>query len=140
MSWEHLYDVTNDKLEVVDRLRVCAEDTLSSEGFRLLWFHSTRKAKRDARSRGRVVDRVIRELANLQNRLQSSRTRFRQRDKVEAAVKEIFSGTDATRWLNVHIREIEEETFKQTKRGRPGKDTQYIRQTPRETLSPARGG
>ena len=129
VSWEHLYDVTNDKLEVVDRLRVCAEDTLSSEGFRLLWFHSTRKAKRDARSRGRVVDRVIRELANLQNRLQSSRTRFRQRDKVEAAVKEIFSGTDATRWLNVHIREIEEETFKQTKRGRPGKDTQYIRQT-----------
>ena len=36
---------------------------------------------------------------------------------------------DAARWLHVQIREIEEETFKQSTRGRPGKNTRYIRET-----------
>ena len=44
---------------IVDRLRVCAEPALSSEGFRLLWFHSTRKVQRDAMSRTRVIERVV---------------------------------------------------------------------------------
>lgn len=129
VKWEHLYDTTNDELEVIDRLRVCTEGTSSSEGFRLLWFHSTRKAERDARSRARALDRVAKELAALQSRLQSSRTRFRQREKVTAAVNEILNTTDVARWLNVQIHQIEEETFKQSTRGRPGKDTRYIRET-----------
>jgi transposase len=129
VNWEHLYDETNDKQEVVDRLRVCTQNTLSSEGFRLLWFHSTRKAERDAKSRARTLDRVSQELAQLQSRLQSSRTRFRQRDKVEQAVKEILSQGDAGRWLHVQILEFEEETFKQSTRGRPGKNTRYVRET-----------
>jgi transposase len=129
VQWEHLYDITNDELEVVDRLRVCTQANLSSEGFRLLWFHSTRKAERDAMSRARSLDRASKQLAQLQSRLQSSRTRFRQRDKVEAAVQEILGDGDVSRWLHVQILEFEEETFKQSTRGRPGKNTQYVRET-----------
>jgi transposase len=130
VPWEHLYDITNDdEGEVIDRLRVCRQDNVSSEGFRLLWFHSTQKAERDARSRARALDRATKELAQLQSRLQSSRTRFRQRDKIEAAVNEILGDGDVARWLNVQILEFEEETFKQSTRGRPGKDTRYIRET-----------
>ncbi|NIS82586.1 MAG: IS1634 family transposase, partial [Anaerolineales bacterium] len=95
----------------------------------LLWFHSTRKAERDAKSRARILDRVSQELARLQSRLQSSRTRFRRRDKVETAVNEILSQGDAARWLHVSIQEIVKETFKQSTPGRPGKNTQYIRET-----------
>ena len=96
LDWDHLYDTMNDDLEVIDRLRVCSETTLSSEGFRLLWFHSTRKAERDAASRARKIDRATKELAALQSRLASAKTRFRRRDKVEAAVKEILSDTDTS--------------------------------------------
>jgi transposase len=129
VKWHHLYDITNEDGEVVDRLRVCTQDNLSSEGFRLLWFHSTRKAERDARSRARALDRASKQLAQLQSRLQSSRTRYRQRDKVETAVKEILGDGDVSRWLSVQILEFEEENFKQATRGRPGKNTQYIRET-----------
>lgn len=129
VKWDHLYDITNEDGEIVDRLRVCTQDNLSSEGFRLLWFHSTRKAERDAKSRARALDRASKQLAQLQSRLQSSRTRYRQRDKVETAVKEILGDGDVSRWLSVQILEFEEENFKQATRGRPGKNTQYIRET-----------
>jgi transposase len=129
VPWEHLYDVMNDEQEVIDRLRVCTQETLSSEGFRLLWFHSTRKAQRDARSRTRALERVTQELADLQKRLQLSRTRFRQREKVQSALDEILAKTDLSRWLSVEIHQFEQETFKQSTRGRPGKDTRYVRET-----------
>ena len=129
VKWEPLYRVTNDQQEVIDRLRVCREDVFSSEGFRLLWFHSTRKAQRDARQRARAIDRVTKALADLQNRLQLPRTRFRKREKVQSAVDEMLVKTDVANWLSVQIHELEEETFKQATRGRPGKETQYVRKT-----------
>lgn len=136
VQWEHLWDTTDEKGQVIDRLRVCLQDNLSSEGFRLLWFHSTRKAERDARSRARALDRASKQLADLQNRLQAPRTRYRQRDKVEAAVQQILGDGDVSRWLSVQVLELEEETFKQATRGRPGKDTRYVRETrPRYKLS-----
>lgn len=129
VEWEHLYDVTNDEGELVDRLRVCTQNTLSREGFRLLWFHSNRKAERDASSRARALDRAAKQLAGLQARLQAPRTRFRQRDKVEQAVQEILGDGDVSRWLRVQVIEFEKETFKQSTPGRPSKNTRYIRQT-----------
>jgi len=128
-EWEHLYDVTDDEDAVMDRLRVCVETTLSSEGFRLLWFHSTRKADRDAMSRARAIDRASKDLAELQERLQSPKTRFRERVKVEKALEEIFKKANIARWIDVDIHEESEEVFKQATRGRPGKDTQYVKDT-----------
>lgn len=129
VKWEPLYDITNDQDEVIDQLRVCSQAESSSEGFRLLWFHSTRKVERDARRRARALERVTEELANLQNRLQSPKTRFRTREKVQSAVDEILSLRDVSRWLTVRIEQFEQEQFKQASRGRPSKETQYIRET-----------
>jgi hypothetical protein len=129
LAWDHLYDADDAGEPIVDRLRVCTEPALSSEGFRLLWFHSTRKAHRDALTRTRAIELACQELAALQERLQTPRTRFRERAKVEAAVAEILQQRDVTRWLEVTIQEVPQEEFKQTKRGRPGKDTQYVKET-----------
>jgi transposase len=65
----------------------------------------------------------------LQLRLQAPRTRFRDRAKAEAAVDEILQRGDAARWLSVMIDEIPKEEYKQAKRVRLGKDTQYIKET-----------
>lgn len=128
LPWNHLYDVLDDDQAVVDRLRVCAEASLSAEGYRLLWYHSTRKAQRDAQARARTIERVCRELTDLQTRLPAPRTRFRDRSKVEAAVAEILQHGDAARWVTVHIEQVPREEFKQATRGRPGKDTPYVKQ------------
>ena len=128
MNWEHLYDVTNDQDEVVDRLRACSDGAASTEGFRLLWFHSTRKAERDAVSRARAIDRTQQELIKLRERLHSPKTRFRDRAKVQQAIDEILKKHAAARWVQVEIQERKNETYKQARRGRPGPSTRYVRQ------------
>jgi len=136
ISWEHVYDVADNKGRLVDRLRVYRDDVKSKEGFRLLWFHSQRKMERDAASRSRTIERTLKELNELQERLQSSRTRFRQRSKVEDAVQEILTARDAEAWVSVSTREVEQAKYKQATRGRPGKNTKYVKEVrTRFTLS-----
>ncbi len=136
MTWEHLYDVLNDRDEVVDRLRVCDDGMASAEGFRLLWFHSTRKAERDAVARARAIDRTQKELIKLRDRLHAPKTRFRDRAKVQKAIDDILQSRAASRWVQVEIQERSSETYKQARRGRPGPNTRYVRQlSTRFTLS-----
>ena len=129
LAWDHLYDSADEDEVVVDRLRVCAEPLHSSEGFRLWWYHSSRKAQRDALARNRAIQRACQELTTLQERLGAPRTRFRQRTKVEGAVAEILKRCEVARWVEVTIHEVPQEEFKQAQRGRPGKETQYVKQT-----------
>lgn len=128
MAWDHLFDVTNEQDEVVDRLRVCCDEGVSAEGFRLLWFHSTRKVARDRAARAHAIERTQQELSKLRERLQLPRTRFRDREKVQKAVEEILDKRGTAAWVQVEIHPQQEETFKQTTRGRPGTNTQYIRE------------
>jgi transposase len=127
IPWEHAYDVSKDG-EVMDRLHVCRENLTSEEGFRLLWFHSQRKQERDAAYRTRTIERTLKKLSELQERLQSPKTRFRQRSKVEEAVEEILANNGGKAWVRVTIEEVERETYKQATRGRPGKNTKYVKE------------
>jgi len=136
LAWEHLYDVTNEQDEVVDRLRVCCDSGVSAEGFRLLWFHSTRKVARDMATRAHAIEQTQQELTKLRERLQLPRTRFRDQGKVQKAVDEILDKRGTAAWVQVEIQQQQEETFKQAQRGRPGSNTQYIRElSTRYTLS-----
>jgi transposase len=135
IPWEHVYDVHNDE-ELVDRLYVYGAKSTSQEGFRLLWFHSLRKEQRDAASRRRVIERTLKELGELRERLESPKTRFRKRAQVEEAVQEILTNRGGEAWVRVSLEEMEQETFQQATRGRPGKDTKYVRKVrTRFTLS-----
>jgi len=48
---------------------------------------------------------------------------------VEQALAELLAEAEAGSWLLVEIEEKEEEAFRQTTRGRPSKQTQYLRET-----------
>ena len=74
----------------VDRLTVVADEMVSSDGYRLLWYHSTKKAEHDARYRARSLQRASRELTDLRERLGGPRTRFKSCEKVDEAVQEIL--------------------------------------------------
>jgi len=128
IPWHVLHEKVNASGDTLDVLSVCTDDHVSKEGYRLLWYHSRRKEETDAAMRARCVQRTLTDLAALRVRLGSPRTRFRGRDKVQAAVDEILTEYAMPNFVQVAIVETEEETFRQAKRGRPGKDTNYTRE------------
>ena len=90
VQWQPVHEMRTEKGEIVDRFSVSTKAELSAEGYRLVWYHSTRKAENDVAARVRQVDRALRELAELQQKLSGPRTRYHERAKVAAAVEAIL--------------------------------------------------
>jgi transposase len=129
VQWCHIHDKRNDNGEIVDRYTVSEPATLSAEGHRLVWYHSTRKAEQDARARYQQVERALNELAELRLKLSSSRTRYRQETKVAEAVQEILQARGVENWIVTEIKERTEEKFRRDRRGRPNGQTRYVKKT-----------
>lgn len=102
---------------------------LSSEGFRILWVHSTPKAERDILTRQRRIARACDELGKLSAKLSSPKSRYRDAQSAREAANEILASTHTTGLINVAVEVREEESFKQTRPGRPTTDTAYVRTT-----------
>jgi len=124
VAWQEVYVVTKQYQtkgqvfeQTVDRLTVCSQEILSQEGYRLLWYHSTKQAENDARRRAGQLQRATHELTELRDRLQGSKTRFGKREKVEQAVQEILKSRDVEWLLSVDIIEQEKATYRQARRG-----------------------
>jgi transposase len=134
IRWNELYTVTKELItkgkvfqQPVDRLSVSAEEITSREGYRLLWYHSTKKIELDSQRRARQLQRATQELMELRDRLQGPKTRFRERSKVDAAVQEILNKYDVESLLPVEVLEQHKPTYRQASKGRPGKDTKYVK-------------
>ena len=150
VDWKELYVQTKDRIckgkvikEVIDRVSVCSQDLLSEEGYRLFWYHSTRKAHHDAHRRIGRVQRATRELTELRDRLRGPKTRFGERKKVEQAVEDILNTCDVQSLLSTEIHEQEKATYRQARRGRPNKKTKYVKEVKKRfdltwTLDPVR--
>lgn len=121
-------DGDEDEPPVVDVIRVCDQEQDTSDGFRLIWFHSRRKAELDELARSQRVGRAIKELEQLQTRLASPRTRFRDNEKVKQATDAILEERNVEGLLDVKIKEIKEAVFRQQGRGRPSANTKYYRE------------
>ena len=114
--------------EVLDRYSVPSRSELRAEGYRLIWYHSTRKAEHDASARQQQVDRALLELAELQQKLGSPRSRYRERAKVEAAVAAILESRGDGGWITITIEERAVEKYHQEGRGRPSEQTRYVKE------------
>ncbi|MCA1678081.1 MAG: IS1634 family transposase [Actinobacteria bacterium] len=101
----------------------------SSEGYRIAWVHSTQKQRIDETARTERIHRARRDLADLGRRLAGPRARISSRVAAEEAAAALLSATGAQRWVTVTVTETTEETVRQEKRGRPGKDTRYVKTT-----------
>src|SRR4051794_5008502 len=136
LKWTPLYALVDENGDLRDELSICGDDHVHSEGYRLLWYHSLRKAELDGERRARTIQRAIAALSEFRQRLAGPRTRFRDRAKVEQGVDKILADTEAGSWLTVRIEEQPEETFRQAAPGRPSEQTKYVKQTRlRYTLS-----
>jgi transposase len=108
----------------------------STEGYRVIWVHSTAKAARDTASRQARIEAGVAAVDALAARLAGPRCRLKTRVAVEQAAAAALDAAGATRWISYSVSETAEETFRQERRGRPGADTRYRRHTTtRHTIS-----
>jgi transposase len=127
VTWQKLWEKTDENGLIKDVFSISSHPTTTIEGYRLIWFHSTRKAELDEISRNDRIQRALRALALLRQKLQSPRTRYRQEARVRDAVEKRLKPLGATEWISVEIKKFEDERFRQEHRGRPSKKTRYRR-------------
>ena len=127
VTWRLLWEKTDEDGEVVARYSTSDQAATSVEGYRLVWYHSQRKAEQDAITRLARIERTLKELAALRDKLQSPRTRYRQESKVAEAVAEVLTSCGTEAWVVTEIERKEIATFRQTRRGRPTQETPYVR-------------
>lgn len=125
--WKHLHDRLDDNGQWIDRYRIHEPEATTAEGYRLVWYHSARKAELDALTRHNRLERTTAALTELGVKLTSTRTRYRDQAKVAQAVDTILHDGDVEGFLVVEIKERTTETFRQDRRGRPGPETRYVR-------------
>jgi transposase len=128
VRWRPIHERRDERGEILDQYSVSEEPTLSVEGYRLVWYHSTNKAENDAAVRTRQVDRALRELAELQQKLGSPKSRYQDRAKVVTAVEAILESRGAGGWITSTIEERTEERYHQEGRGRPSEKTRYVKE------------
>jgi transposase len=127
IAWRPLWEKTDDDGQVIDRYSTSHHPATTVEGYRLVWYHSLRKAESDAVARSGQIEKALKQLAALRVKLRSPRTRYRQEGKVAAAVAEILVSCGADAWITTEVEPQTQETFHQDHRGRPGKDTHYVK-------------
>ena len=102
------------------------EDHLpSADSHRIIWIHSTAKARRDAHRRHQAITKAIAAIDALNVRLSSPRCRIKTAVAAEAEARETIAEVNATRWVHIHVEPDTVESFRQAKRGRPGPNTAY---------------
>jgi transposase len=128
VRWRPIYDKCDEDGEIVDRFSISETPALSVEGYRLVWYHSTGKAANDAAQRARQVDRALRELAELKQKLGSPRSRYQDRAKVVTAVETILEARGSGGWITTTVEGRVEEKYHQEGRGRPSEKTRYTKE------------
>lgn len=127
VEWRDCW-LRGDPTDPDDVIRVCAQEELSSDGYRLLWYHSLRKAEHDEAARVERSVRATRDLEALRQRLAGPRSRLRERELVEQAVAKILAERQVEGLWRVEILEQRQEKFRQVRRGRPTEDTPFRRE------------
>jgi transposase len=127
VDWQPLWEKCDNRGEVVDHFSVAGGPRTLTEGHRLWWFLSTHKAELDLAARGGRLQRAEQKLRQLQDKLRSPRSRRRERGQVEDAATKILAHYDMTEFIKITIGERQQETYRQRRRGRPGKNTEYVK-------------
>ena len=93
-----------------------------AEGFRLFWYRSSDKLRRDSESRKERIESALERLAEID-------TERRRGPKSEStllkAAQKIIARSKAEKWIDVEVRSREVEEFKKSNRGRHSPEATY---------------
>ena len=109
-----------------ERFEAVEDPATSAEGYRIIWYRSSEKWKRDERIREDVIQAARQDFHRLAER--AGKRNLKTREQVQAAVNQILDQTGARPWVKVSVEAHKEENYKQKGPGRPGKNTRYARQ------------
>ena len=97
----------------------------SEEGYRILWILSSQKQDQDATGRERKIEKAIKALDVLKGKVGTRK--WKTKKQIEKAVREILEKTQSARWFDWKMVVEDVETYKQKGKGRPGKNTEYVK-------------
>lgn len=129
LRWIDLYETRNEEGNLENHFKTLREEQVTGDGYRLIWIHSLTKAATDDAGRIKSIHKAIEDLSKLRVRLQSPRTRMRQRHRVASEVEKILTTRRVSELLKVDLIEQEEITLKQKTPGRRTEKTQFTRET-----------
>jgi transposase len=114
-----------------DRWYVYKAALPSAEAWPVVWVWSTLLTLRQSARRRRNIAAAIEALTGLRERLGLARARLRGAAQIDLEVAQILDHYHVGRYLKVRRTVCETHRYKQTRRGRPGKDTAYRKITRR---------
>jgi transposase len=98
----------------------------SAEGYRIVWYRSSEKWKRDQQARDDAIQAARMALQRLSERV--GKRFLKTRAQVQEAVAKILDDTYTHAWVKVEVAQRRRHTYKQAGPGRPGRHTRYTRQ------------
>jgi transposase len=133
IPWQLVWDRPNPRRKhgPRDRWYVYAADLPSREGWPVVWVYSSLLALNQKQGRIERLARAKEELNDLDGKLQGPRARRRSHRQLADTVGEILGRLCVVDYINVEIWTEERHSFRQDRKGRPGRDTRYRRKTTR---------
>ena len=93
-------------------------------GYRLYWFHSTEKRKRDRQSRETALRNFEQQLAEFNGKL--NRRNLKMRSQIQKRLKKLLDNNAANHFMQVSIAQTTSVQRVQKRRGRPGPETAFV--------------
>jgi len=126
-DWEKVWDRPHPRIRrgARDRWFVFRAALPSQEGWPVIWVHSTLLALKQQQRRRERLAAACEDLAELQERLASPRSRIGKAAEIDRRIDQILGSRRVRRYLQVRRKIQEEPRFRQMRRGRPGPDTPY---------------
>ena len=133
IPWEKVWDRPHprDRRGPRDRWSIYRHPLPSAEVWPVTWVWSTLLTLKQQARRQRNLAAAVERLTTLKERLGRPRARRRAAAQIDLRVAEILEHYRVVRYLKVERVVREDPTFKQTRRGRPGPETQYKKLTRR---------
>jgi transposase len=130
-AWEKVWDRKNPRRKhgPRDRWYVWKHSLPSREGWPVIWVYSTLLRHKQGHTRRERLAKAEEELDDLAELHRSGRPRKRARHEVWEQIRQILDHRRVGRYLKVTLERLEEHTYRQERRGRPGPNTKYVRHT-----------
>jgi len=127
-QWTHIWTRPPQRRrdDPPERFEAIEDPQRSAEGYRIVWYRSSEKWARDERARDQAIEQARFALHQLGERV--GRRNLKTRLQVEQGVERILDETGAGAWVRVELIERERHRFRQSRPGRPGKNTRYVRE------------
>jgi transposase len=133
VSWQQVWDRPNPRRKYGprDRWYVHTSELPSREGWPVVWVYTTLLALHQKQSRLERLQQAKEQLEDLDSKLQGSRARKRSTRQLADEVADLLNALRVLAYLKVEVWTEQLHKYRQTRKGRPNKDTSYRRETKR---------